>query len=128
MAERMADGDLTCRVAYRSGEAGAARDGLEPDGRLASVDPLRINDRAVTWRPLPRLSSVSTQMISSAEETSQQASMVSSGSEQISRNVESVSVSVEQMIASIQESRRTRARRPVSRRSPRARRISRTPP
>jgi len=105
VAERMADGDLTCRVGYSS------NDEL---GQLAGatnrmVDSLRsilshIGERAVTLATASEeLSSVSTQMIASAEETSQQASMVSSGSEQISRNVESVSVSVEQMIASIQE-------------------------
>jgi len=105
VAERTADGDLTHRVGYASGDE---------LGQLASatnrmVDSLRsilshIGERAVTLATASEeLSSVSTQMISSAEETSQQASMVSSGSEQISRNVESVSVSVEQMIASIQE-------------------------
>ena len=105
VAERTASGDLSSRVQY------AADDEL---GRLAGatnqmVDSLRqvlshIGERAVTLATASEeLSSVSTQMIGSAEETSRQASMVSSGSEQISRNVESVSVSVEEMIASIQE-------------------------
>ncbi len=105
VAERTASGDLTCRVHYKA-----------PDelGRLAEstnqmVGSLRgilshIGNRAVTLATASEeLSSVSTQMIGSAEETSRQASMVSAGSEQISRNVESVSVSVEEMIASIQE-------------------------
>ncbi|HEX7079281.1 MAG TPA: methyl-accepting chemotaxis protein [Candidatus Eisenbacteria bacterium] len=105
VAERTASGDLTSRVAY------AARDEL---GQLAvatnqMVESLRsilshIGDRAVTLATASEeLSSVSTQMIGSAEETSRQASVVSSGSEQISRNVESVSASVEEMIVSIQE-------------------------
>ena len=105
VAERMAGGDLTCRVPY---------EGRDELGQLASstnqmVDSLRgvlshIGDRAVTLATASEeLSSVSTQMIGSAEETSRQASVVSAGSEQISRSVESVSVSVEEMIASIQE-------------------------
>jgi methyl-accepting chemotaxis protein len=105
VAERTAAGDLTSRVPYH---------GADELGQLASstnqmIDSLRgvlshISDRAVTLATASEeLSSVSTQMIGSAEETSRQASMVSSGSEQISRSVESVSVSVEEMIASIQE-------------------------
>jgi methyl-accepting chemotaxis protein len=105
VAERTASGDLTCKVTYNA-----------PDelGQLAAstnqmVSSLRdilfhIGRRAVTLATASEeLSSVSSQMIVSAEETSRQASGVSSGSEQISRNVESVSVSVEEMIASIQE-------------------------
>ena len=105
VAERTASGDLTCKVTY------TAQDEL---GQLAvstnqMVSSLRdilfhIGKRAVTLASASEeLSSVSSQMIVSAEETSRQASVVSSGSEQISRNVESVSVSVEEMIASIQE-------------------------
>ncbi len=105
VAERTASGDLTCKVTY------TAQDEL---GQLAvstnqMVSSLRdilfhIGKRAVTLAGASEeLSSVSSQMIVSAEETSRQASVVSSGSEQISRNVESVSVSVEEMIASIQE-------------------------
>lgn len=105
VAERTASGDLTSSVAYASGDE---------LGQLANatnrmVGSLRgilshIGDRAVTLATASEeLSSVSTQMIGSAEETSRQASVVSSGSEQISRSVESVSVSVEEMIASIQE-------------------------
>jgi len=105
VAERTASGDLTSQVEYNA-----------PDelGQLAvstnqMVRSLRdvlshIGKRAVTLASSSEeLSSVSSQMIASAEETSRQASVVSSGSEQISRNVESVSVSVEEMIASIQE-------------------------
>jgi len=105
VAERTASGDLTSQVEYH------AKDEL---GQLAvstnqMVRSLRdvlshIGKRAVTLATSSEeLSSVSSQMIVSAEETSRQASVVSSGSEQISRNVESVSVSVEEMIASIQE-------------------------
>ncbi|HET9950853.1 MAG TPA: methyl-accepting chemotaxis protein [Candidatus Eisenbacteria bacterium] len=105
VAERTAGGDLTSRVPY---------EGRDELGQLAvstnqMIDSLRgvlshISDRAVTLATASEeLSSVSTQMIGSAEETSRQASMVSSGSEQISHSVESVSVSVEEMIASIQE-------------------------
>ena len=105
VAERTASGDLTSRVNY------TAHDEL---GQLATstnrmVDSLReilshIGGRAVTLATASEeLSSVSSQMIGSAEETSRQASLVSRGSEQISRNVESVSVSVEEMTASIQE-------------------------
>ena len=105
MAERTASGDLTCKVTY------TAQDEL---GQLAvatnqMVSSLRdilfhIGKRAVTLAGASEeLSSVSSQMIVSAEETSRQASIVSSGSEQMSRNMESVSVSVEEMIASIQE-------------------------
>jgi len=105
VAERTAGGDLTCRVPFV---------GNDELGQLATstnqmVDSLRgvlshIGDRAVTLATASEeLSSVSTQMIGSAEETSRQASMVSAGSEQISSSVESVSVSVEEMIASIQE-------------------------
>ncbi|MGE5176000.1 MAG: methyl-accepting chemotaxis protein [Hyphomicrobiales bacterium] len=104
-AERTASGDLTSRVTVTS------QDEL---GQLAAstnqmVESLRsilshIADRAVTLATASEeLSSVSTQMIGSAEETSRQANVVSSGSEQISHSVESVSVSVEEMIASIQE-------------------------
>jgi len=105
VAERTAGGDLTSRVPY---------EGQDELGDLAAstnqmIDSLRgvlshISDRAVTLATASEeLSSVSTQMIGSAEETSRQANVVSSGSEQISRSVESVSVSVEEMIASIQE-------------------------
>jgi len=105
VAERTASGDLTSQVEYR---------GPDELGQLAQstnqmVRSLRdvlshLGRRAVTLATASEdLSSVSSQMIASAEETSRQASVVSSGSEQISRNVESVSVSVEEMIASIQE-------------------------
>jgi methyl-accepting chemotaxis protein len=105
VAERTASGDLTSRVPYQ----GHDELGLLANSTNQMVDSLRsvlshIGDRAVTLATASEeLSSVSTQMIGSAEETSRQASMVSSGSEQISRSVESVSVSVEEMIASIQE-------------------------
>jgi methyl-accepting chemotaxis protein len=105
VAERTASGDLTSRVAYQSPD----ELGNLADSTNRMVDSLRgvlshIGERAVTLATASEeLSSVSTQMIGSAEETSRQASMVSSGSEQISRSVESVSVSVEEMIASIQE-------------------------
>ena len=105
VAERMAKGDLSSTVRYR---------GSDELGRLAAstnemVESLRgilshIGNRAVTLASSSQdLSSVSSQMIACAEETSRQAGIASSGSEQISRNVESVSVSVEEMIASIQE-------------------------
>jgi len=105
VAERTANGDLTSRVPVTSSDE---------LGSLAAstnqmVDSLQsilshIGNRAVTLASASEdLSSVSSQMIGSAEETSRQASVVSSGSAQISRNVESVSVSVEEMIASIQE-------------------------
>jgi methyl-accepting chemotaxis protein len=105
VAERTADGDLTSRIAVTT---------TDELGQLANstnrmVDSLQgilahIGNRAVTLATSSEdLSSVSSQMIGSAEETSRQASMVSAGSAQISRNVETVSVSVEEMIASIQE-------------------------
>jgi methyl-accepting chemotaxis protein len=104
-AERTASGDLTAQVRFQSGdELGQLADATnQMVGSLRSILS-HIGNRAVTLATASQdLSSVSLQMISSAEETSRQASVVSSGSEQISRNVESVSVSVEEMIASIQE-------------------------
>ena len=104
-AERTASGDLTAEVRFQSGdELGQLAEATnQMVGSLRSILS-HIGGRAVTLATASQdLSSVSSQMISSAEETSRQASVVSSGSEQISRNVESVSVSVEEMIASIQE-------------------------
>ena len=105
VAERTASGDLTCTVEYTTPDE-LGQLAISTNQMVSSLRDIlfHIGKRAVTLATASEeLSSVSSQMIGSAEETSRQASVVSSGSEQISRNVESVSVSVEEMIASIQE-------------------------
>ena len=105
VAERTASGDLTSQVEYKAADE-LGQLAVSTNQMVRSLRDVlsHIGKRAVTLATSSEeLSSVSSQMIVSAEETSRQASVVSSGSEQISRNVESVSVSVEEMIASIQE-------------------------
>ena len=105
VAERTAAGDLTSRVTYTAADE-LGQLAVSTNQMVSSLRDIlfHIGKRAVTLATASEeLSSVSSQMIVSAEETSRQASVVSSGSEQISHNVESVSVSVEEMIASIQE-------------------------
>ena len=105
IASRVADGDLSQRIAIRNAdEIGQTSRALNQAlGRMSEAIKTIAENSTSLKGASEQMSSVSQQMAASAEETSTQATVVSAAAEQVSRNVETVATGVEEMSSSIRE-------------------------
>ena len=111
LLDRVADGDLTVRLADQAGdEVGRLGQALNRalDRMATTVQTISGGSQSLSASS-EELSAVSQQMSSSAEEVAAQAVAVSAAAEQVSGSIQAVSTAGEQLSASIQEIARNTA-------------------